>query len=345
MDLVYYGLRVGKSMYPKIPNFNLICNKIKITHICLILLLMLNISQISIIKSNENNQIESEKYAVIVVGRFAGRLRDLFPENFQKYYRWYLNAAGMMYSSLKENYNYKDENIFLLSSLRERYEMPDSFDASWVDFNSTKDNLKHIMNRFKPGGDIWLDSHDSLLFCYINHGSDEDSKNNGKFSHDTFFGFPYDFENMRDILSYFIFNKNKEPYTLYDWELASFCENLYAVKIIFLLQPCYSGGFINDLSGINRIICTASTEGETATESWIEPFIKGLNGDADTNDDKQISLLEAYEYAARKVLEKTSDEHPLLDDNADGIGHHFSEIGYNPSQPNVDGYLAGRTYL
>ena len=114
--------------------------------------------------------------------------------------------------------------------------------------------------------------------------------------------------------------------------------------MIFLLQPCNSGGFINDLSVINRIICTASREDEAVTVSWIEPFIIGLKGEAEANDDGRISLLEAYDCAAIKVLEKTTDEHPLLDDNSDGIGHHFSEIGYDPSNPSYDGYLAATSF-
>ncbi|MDG6219259.1 MAG: hypothetical protein QCI00_07445 [Candidatus Thermoplasmatota archaeon] len=99
------------------------------------------------------------------------------------------------------------------------------------------------------------------------------------------------------------------------------------------------------MSNINRIILTASRETELATVSWIEPLIRGLDGKADANGDGKVSILEAYEYAARRVQDRTSDEHPLLDDNADGIGHHFSEVGYDPTNPNSDGYLAARTYL
>ncbi|MBS3778070.1 MAG: hypothetical protein KGY65_05255 [Candidatus Thermoplasmatota archaeon] len=291
------------------------------------------------------NQPMDNKYAVIVVGRYAGGFRELFPENFQKYYSWYLNAAGMAYSMLKDHYGYSDENIFLLASLREQFVIPDSFNPSWIDYKSNKENLKNVLYNFKPGGKFWMDGTDSLVFIYINHGSDQQKNINGKYAHNTFFGFPYEFNTIREMIRYFFFKKNPEAFKLYDWELGEYIENIHAARMLFILQPCYSGGFINELSGINHIIFTASKENEVATVSWIEPLLRGLSGKADANGDGKISLLEAYEYAARKVNEKTTDEHPLLDDNSDGIGHHFTDAGYNPCIPNSDGFFSARSYL
>ena len=295
-------------------------------------------------QSFQNNSRYGRKYAVIVVGRYAGMLKDALPENFQKYYGWYLNAARMMYETLRDVYGYDGENIFLFVSLRNRYQLPDGFDSSWIDYDSNKQNLQNVLNKFKPGGEIWLDSNDSLLFCYIDHGADN-SEIDGKYASNTFFGFPYEFDNLREIISYFVFKKDLDSYSLRDWELAEYLENIHAGRMIFLLQPCYSGGFINELSKINHIVCTSSRENEIATQSWIEPFIRGLGGRADANGDNKISILEAYEYAARKVNEETTREHPLIDDNDDGIGHHYTEVGYDPCNPNADGYLAARTYL
>ena len=291
------------------------------------------------------NSSDGKKYAVIVVGRYAGRWQDAIPQNFQQYYTWYLNSAGATYSMLKDTYGYTDEDIFLFATLRNRYDIPKTFNPEWIDHESNKENLRNLFYEFKPGGELWIHSNDTLMFIYINHGIDEDETVNGKYAHNTCFAFPYDFSKIRDIISYFISGNNQEDYKLYDWELGEYLENIHAGKMVFLLQPCYSGGFINDLSGINRIICTSSTEDELALESWIEPFIRGLNGIADANGDNRISLLEAYEYAARRVNEQTSSEHPLIDDNDDGIGHHYSEVGYDPTNPNSDGYVAARTYL
>ena len=140
-----------------------------------------------------------DAYAIIVVGRYAGRLQDVLPKNFQQYYTWYLNSAAMTYSMLKDSYGYADENIFLLVSLRERYLVPDSFDPDWIDYPSTKEHLKLVLDKLKPGGDIWMKDDDSLVFTYINHGMDEEEKENGKYAHDTFFGFPYEFDSIRDL--------------------------------------------------------------------------------------------------------------------------------------------------
>jgi hypothetical protein len=292
----------------------------------------------------QNCNSYDRKYAVIVVGRYMGILNDILPKNFQNYYGWYLNAAKMLYETLRDNYNYKDENIFLLTSFRYGFDIADGFEESWVDFESNKENLQYVLNKFKPGGQIWLKNNDSLLFCYIDHGGDN-PKENGKYAHNSHVGFPYEFENIWEAIRVLLLKKDMDKYAIRDWELGEYFENIQAGRIIFLLQPCYSGGFINELSGINHIVCTSSRENETAAQAWIEPFIRGLGGLADSNDDNKISVLEAYEYTARKVSEKTNREHPLIDDNDDGIGHHFSELKYNPFQPNYDGYLAARTYL
>lgn len=323
-------------MYPR---------KQQVQTIILILILIVSMIIPSVIAEQKKIVESSEKYAVIVVGRYAGVIKHIMPKHFQQYYTWYLNAAAMTYTMLTEKYGYTDENIYLLVTLRERYSVPDSFYSDWIDAPSTKNDLKQVLDEFKPGGSIWSDADDFFFFTFIDHGIDENEKDNGKYAHDTFFGLPYEFESIHDLIQYFVLRKDQERFRVYDFELAEYIENIHAGKKVFLLQPCYSGGFINDLSGINHIICSSSKEDEAATASWIEPFIRGLNGEADANGDDLISMLEAYEFAARRVAEDTRAEHPLLDDNDDGVGHHFSDTGYDPSRPNYDGYVAARTFL
>lgn len=317
----------------------------KKTIVVFIIALFLTISVMSSLIgiSAPDKNADGEKYAVIIIGRYAGLWKHLFPSNFQQYYTWYLNAAGMTYTMLTDTYGYQDDHIFLLVTLRERFIIPDTFQTTWIDDRSTKENLKNVLHQFKPGGLHWAKDDDTLLFVVIDHGVDDETTN-GKYAHNTFFGLPYEYNSFQDFIR-FLLPKNREEFRVYDWELAEYVENIHAGKKIFLLQPCYSGGFINELSGIDHIVCTSSREDELATASWIEPFIRGLKGKADANGDLNVSLLEAYEYAARKVQEKTSGEHPLLDDNDDGSGHHFTEVGYDPTVPNSDGYVAARTYL
>jgi len=145
---------------------------------------------------------------------------------------------------------------------------------------------------------------------------------------------------------------------LYDYELY-FNTKYIEGKIIYALQPCNSGGFISELSGENRIICTASRGFEFA-DCWIGPFRQALDRIDEDGDgtpdadlypqDGNISILEAYRYAANYVEENfPGKQHPLIDDNSDhirGTGHHFYETTYyDPNDPEKDGYLAANTFL
>jgi hypothetical protein len=179
--------------------------------------------------------------------------------------------------------------------------------------------------------------------------------NCGEVGDRTYFGCP--FITIPDYLKS-LYGSSMEK--LYDFELWSYTYEIQA-KIIFALQPCMSGGFISELSGPNRIVCTASRGCEVADASWVEPFTRALNKidenndgipDADYNNDGQISILEAYRYAAEKVKNQLNahpdfpPQHPLIDDNGDHIGHHFSETNYyNPNDQTKDGYLADITFL
>ena len=129
---------------------------------------------------------------------------------------------------------------------------------------------------------------------------------------------------------------------IYDWELENYVENINA-KMIFLLQPCFSGGFIDNLSGENRIICTSS-RGNEPSDCWVEIFIHALNKDyngVDLNDDDKISILEAYEYTAKEDYNRYQDLfHPLIDDDGIYPGHRYTEPDYVK-----EGDIAGQTFL
>ncbi len=300
----------------------------------------------STVKSKNMSKINSSKnkYAIIVVGRFIGSIYDIFPDRTQQYYDWYSNAVQLLYTSPKDEYHYTDEHIFLLFSLREHFVLHAGFYEYWIDFNSSKENLASLLDSFNIREENELHENDTLLFCFIYHGND-DSRIDGVNASNTFFGFPYDFKNIWEIFQFYILKVHQEKYKLYDWELGKMCNNVTNGFLIFLLQPCNSGGFINDLSRENRIICTSSRENETANEAWIEPFARGLSGLADSSHDGYVSIQEAYEYAFMTVTERTKSKHPLLDDNGDGVGHYMNESGYQPMNESYDGYLSSITYL
>ena len=62
-----------------------------------------------------NQQSDSEKHAVIMVGRYFGLLSQMVNRNaIQNYYTNYLRDAGKMYTTLRDTCGYFEENIYLL---------------------------------------------------------------------------------------------------------------------------------------------------------------------------------------------------------------------------------------
>jgi hypothetical protein len=89
-----------------------------------------------------------------------------------------------------------------------------------------------------------------------------------------------------------------------------------------------SGPFINHLSGKNRVVITATRSGNEQSFAHFGEFIsRAINETAaDLDKDGQVSLLEAYLTACRRVEEFYNEdarlvtEHALLDDNGDSLG-------------------------
>jgi hypothetical protein len=93
---------------------------------------------------------------------------------------------------------------------------------------------------------------------------------------------------------------------------------------------CASGSapFINELSGPNRVVITATRSGHETSFSRFGDYLSSAIADprADLDKDEQVSLLEAYLLAAAGVREfyegegRLASEHALLDDNGDRLG-------------------------
>ena len=89
-----------------------------------------------------------------------------------------------------------------------------------------------------------------------------------------------------------------------------------------------SGAFLTKLSATNRVVITATRSGYEQNFARFGGFISKAISDpqADLDKDGQTSLLEAYLIASRQLAEfykaegRLATEHPLLDDNADGLG-------------------------
>ncbi len=89
-----------------------------------------------------------------------------------------------------------------------------------------------------------------------------------------------------------------------------------------------SAPFINRLAGKDRVVITATKSGDEQNFARFGQYIAATIADlrADLDKDGQVSLLEAYLTACRQLDEfysqeaRLATEHPLLDDNGDGLG-------------------------
>ena len=124
--------------------------------------------------------------------------------------------------------------------------------------------------------------------------------------------------------------------------------NLFATqKIGFVNTASASGDFVNVLSGLNRVIVTATRDGRQNNQTifprfFVQAFAQDV---ADLDKDERISLLEAYNYASREVKRFYEDDGRMLtetsqlEDNGDGEG------SYEPLTSKTDGTLARRMFL
>jgi hypothetical protein len=128
-------------------------------------------------------------------------------------------------------------------------------------------------------------------------------------------------------------------------EYAALIKALPARRVVVVNTASASGEFIKPLSGAGRVVVTATRSGmEQNATRFAEHFIAALtSSEADADKNNRISVLEAYDYAARMTAQfyeeqkRLATEHPLIDDNGDGKGHAKAEEG--------DGRLAQTTYF
>ena len=128
-------------------------------------------------------------------------------------------------------------------------------------------------------------------------------------------------------------------------------------QVVFVNTASASGGFIEALSGENRIVVTATKSGMQNNETQFGKFfIDAFAEDgADVDKDKRISVAEAFEYARLQVAHvyeegnQLQTEHALLDDNGDQRGAQrpgeAGETGKNGESGPVDGAVAKLAFL
>lgn len=250
----------------------------------------------------------------------------------------YWNDLKMMYSILINNYSYNPNRITVLykDGVAEDDDMP-------VDYSATSANVTQVFQDL--AGTI---SNNAKLFVFTtNHGggfhphdpyqiysygledTDGDEPENG-YSEQTY---GTDFNGDGDLLD--ISPAMDETLCLWDEthlrddDLATLLNNINSTQTIVVMEQCFSGGFIHDLSGNDTIILTACHEEEFSwaadTEGTFDEFVyhfmDAVNTSdlsADDNNDGAVSMVEAFNYASQN---DNRPESPQYDDNGDQVGH------------------------
>ncbi len=206
---------------------------------------------------------------------------------------------------LTERWRFRPENIFLFT--------PDGRGCSPNVARATADAVRHAFERLRAES-----TPESLIGIFlIGHGSFD-----GERGYFHLVGPDLSTEDFRALLS-----------------------GVKARLIIFVNAASSSGAFLPVLSRPGTIVITATRSGrEQQATIFAHYFIEAFtDARADADKDGRISLAEAFTFAATLTAEHYAQqgvlatEHPLLDDNGDGVGH--GEVGEG------DGQLARTVYL
>ncbi len=272
----------------------------------------------------------------------------------------YWNDLRFMYAVLREKYGFSDDNIVVVyrDGVGNDTNMPVDFAATPNGLNAAIDFLR---TRTTDNDDLFLfvTNHGGGLHRWGGHQGFPRSPADDVFRQTGVPDFNLDegefVENTDEVI--FFFNSN--PNELSDDAFAEEFNTIPRRQLVAVLEPCFSGGFIRDMSGPNATIMAACLEDEF---SWGSFSVDGVqfdnfsyfftaainrahvNGNAlgtnpDTNNDGQVSMLEAYNFARSNVLALGLDETSLLDADGDGVGRS------NPTVNGSDGDLARNIFL
>lgn len=279
------------------------------------------------------------KYAVLISGGYRSG---------SAYHR-YWNDMKYMYSILINFYRYSPGNIYVVykDGIGEDTDIPVNYSATIANVQAVFDDLGTKM-----------DMTDKLFIYLNNHGGgfnptlspynwgsidlDGDEPEAGYREADYYDydrgAYGMDFNGDGDTADTV---KIDEVLCLYyrqllsDDALADMLDDIAYDRMIIFMEQCFSGGFINDLSGSGRVILTACTEEQFSWAADTEGsynefsyhFMRAVErvdenadgyGDADVNMDYAVSMAEAFNYASQH---DSQDETPHYDDNGDQVGH------------------------
>lgn len=268
---------------------------------------------------------------------------DIYIERFIDYLEGDYNRNGLVETDIGEVYDYDGDNVQPYDHASGTFDEDD-----WGSIDYYVDDFTNLATGV-PGDNYTIFDYnlDNCIDIDINYhpgnlevdGTDTD--NQGLFD-----GLDVnDDDDMNDWVSI-----DEEIYLylhpyLRDDEMADALYQISATVIPIFMEQCFSGGFIEDLSGSDRVISTATTEEAVSYGNYfVELFTSALHWatpggqpvDADSDGNGLISMMEAFNYAAEN---DPTAETPQYDDNGDGTGHPY------PIPNGGDGNLGATTYL
>jgi hypothetical protein len=260
--------------------------------------------------------------------------------DFNQAHMRYWNDLTFMYHTLRSKYGYTDDQIVVIykDGIGEDGQIA-------VDYPATANGVKEAFQLLKSR----LSDTTDLFIFMSNHGGgyDEKDKSSDGLGDQVVYD-EIDKYKIDEVTYYY----EQSPIELSDDSLVALVNQLRFRKLAGLFEQCYSGGFLYDLRGTNRIIMSAAHEFEvsysnkmltydefsyhfTCALNKATPENEEVNADSDNNG--WISMLEAFNYARKKDRRRES---PHLEDSGDGIG-----VERPAALPGFDGYQASQFKL
>ena len=222
----------------------------------------------------------------------------------EKFWNW----SNQMYQILSQELKFPKQDIFLLT------EDPNQ-GSSIVTAKSTRDEVSKVFEQLHA-----MVKPDDLLFIFL-------------LGHGSFDGKEYKFNLVGPDIT--------------GTELKTYLDRFSNQRMVLVCTTPCSGILTRTLSQKNRVIITATkNEFENNQTVFAGFFVEAFqNKAADSDKNGRVSFLEAYLYAAQKVdswykgRKLLATEHPLLEDNGDGVASSL------PTPSNGEGLFASRIFL
>ncbi len=253
-------------------------------------------------------------------------------------YGRYWNDLKFMYKTLVNKYGYDPNNIKVVyaDGKQEDNNMP-------VDHPATSAGLNNAFTDLQSD----VDATDKFFVFTTNHGGgyhNSKSKVIGGLQDSN------SDENDTQSIDETMCRYNASSY-LDDDTFASHINSMNADHMIMLFEPCFSGGFLADVSGSDRVVMSAATENEFSWalkgggyDAFAYHFTSAVNGhdpqgnqvNADSNGNGRVSILEAFQYATNN---DSQSETPQYEDSGDGV------TTSSPSATGTDGQYGSNVTL